>query len=102
MDGVRGDVGVGDEDGKLDEPDSQGCERVVGLLQRAEIDRSAGLLVVGKAFLEEDAGEEASDDADETNDADSPTVADDGGRVEDDQWEDDASDTSSGAGDSCG
>lgn len=106
MDGVRGDVRVRDEDGKLDEEDGERGEGVLWIAEGGEVDGAAGpdagVLVVGEAILHERDGEAAHGEADEGDDAGGPGEADLGREVEDDDGEEDAAEAAGGAGDARG
>lgn len=106
MDGIRGDVRVGDKDGELDKEDGEGGESVFGIAKGFEVDgttdTSAGVLVVREALLHQADGDAAHDKAYEGDDAGGPSEADLRSEVEDDEGEHDASETAGGASDSCG
>lgn len=106
MDGIGRDVRVGDEDGKLDKKDGEGSESILGIAKGFEVDGTAdtgaGVLVVRESLLHKADGDAAHDEAYEGDDAGGPGEADLRCEVKDDEREHDASETTSGASNSCG
>lgn len=97
MDGVGADICVGNEDGELDQEDSQGGRAEFGIGQRLQVDSGAALLVGRQPLFQKQARTYGRSSADESDCPDRPGESNAWGHVHDDERKDDAADASGGA-----
>lgn len=102
VDGVRRDVGEGDEEGKLEQEDANGGERKGHLAEDARVRVRCGVLGRREAGAHEQDADAAADEADKGHDARGPAKADALKEVSQHEGEDDAAKPTCASGDAGG